>query len=194
MKKDKNVARVPWSNEDKSRAVAAYVATGSFTKSAAITGIPENSIRNWAKQDWFGEEARRVDQTDSDELKSTFTRIAKKASLELEDRLENGDEFLDRNGEIQRKKVGGKDLAIIAAVATDKRKQQLETPQTVAIQSSQEKLISLMASFIKFANAKEIKQEKNYDEKVLDVVEESIPTGGNTGSEASGTDQTGSTT
>jgi transposase-like protein len=178
-----------WTNEDKSRSVAAYVATGSFSKSSAITGIPENTIRSWAKQDWFGEEARRVDQTDSDELKSTFTRIAKRAALEVEDRLEHGDEVVTKDGEIIKKKIAGKDLAIISAVAADKRRQQLETPATVAIQSSQEKLISLMQSFIKFANAKEITQEKDYNAKdIFEVVEEStVETGSN---ETSGSDTT----
>lgn len=160
------------SNEDKSRGVAAYVTTGSFTKAAAITGIAETTLRYWAKQDWFAEEAKRVDRQDTEELKAVFTRISKKASSELEDRLERGDEVIGKDGEIILKKIPGKELAIIAAVAADKRKMQMEIPQTVAIQNSQEKLLSLMESFMRFASAKEIKQEKA-DENILDMVDES---------------------
>lgn len=159
------------SNEDKSRGVAAYVATGSFTKASAVTGIPETTLRHWAKQDWFAEEAKRVDRQDTEELKAVFTRIAKRASQELEDRLENGDEVVTKEGDIIKKKIPGKELAIIGAVAADKRKQQMDTPQTVAIQNNQEKLLSLMESFIRFANAKEIKMEK-INEQIIDMVQE----------------------
>lgn len=180
------------SNEDKSRGVAAYVATGSFTKAATLTGIAETTLRYWAKQDWFAEEAKRVDRQDTEELKAVFTRISKRASSELEDRLENGDEVITKDGEILKKKIPGKELAIIAAVAADKRKMQMEVPQTIAIQNSQEKLLSLMESFLRFANAKEIKQE-NADVKILDVVEEPIfESEGNTGDSDSSSDSSDS--
>lgn len=161
------------SNEDKQRGVAAYVATGSFTKAHAITGIPETTLRYWSKQDWFAEEARRVDRADTEELKSTFTRIAKRASSELEDRLERGDEVVTKEGEIVMKKIPGRELAIIAAVAADKRKQAMDTPATTNIQNTQEKLVSLMESFLKFASAKEVKHEKdNPPHNIIDVESE----------------------
>lgn len=159
-----------WRSQDKQRAVAAYASTTSFSKSSSITGIPENTIRYWATQDWFDEELRRADKTDSEELKGTFTRIAKRAASELEDRLDNGDDILTKDGDIVRKRIGGKDLAIIMGVATDKRKQQLDQPQTVATQSSHDKLLSLMESFIKFSQAKEIKSEA-FDEREIQEIE-----------------------
>lgn len=148
-----------WKDADKSRGVAAYVSIGSFTKAAAITGIPENTLRLWSKQEWWAEESLRVVKVDSDELTSTFTRIAKKASAELEDRLDNGDEVLTKDGEIKMKKIPGRELAIIAAVAADKRKQGLEQPNLVPIQNQSEKLLTLMQEFLKYSNAKTIAGE-----------------------------------
>lgn len=142
---------------DKDRGVAAYVSTGSFSKASNITGIPETTLRYWSKQDWWGEAVLRVDKADSDELKSTFTRIAKKATAELEDRLEHGDEIVTKDGEIVNKKISGKELAIIAAVSADKRRQEILTPNTVAIESYTEKLAKMMEDFVRFARAKEIK-------------------------------------
>lgn len=148
-----------WSDADKHRGAAAYVTLGSFEKASNVTGISESTLRMWARQDWWGEECLRVDKTDTDNLKSTYTRIAKRATEELEDRLNNGDEIVTKDGEVVKKKIGGRDLAIIAAVASDKRKQAMEQPHSVPLQSSQEKLMALMESFIKFTKAKTIEHE-----------------------------------
>jgi transposase-like protein len=149
------------SNEDKSRGVSAYVSTGSFTKASRITGIPETTLRFWAKQDWWSEESHRANQADADELKSTATRIAKRAFVELEDRLENGEVVFDKEGNANVKKVSARDAAIIAAVAIDKRKVLLDQPNQVSIQNSTEKLASLMEQFMKFATAKEIPVDRS---------------------------------
>jgi transposase-like protein len=149
------------SNEDKSRGVSAYVSTGSFTKASSITGIPETTLRFWAKQDWWSEESHRANQADADELKSTATRIAKRAFVELEDRLENGEVVFDKEGNANVKKVSARDAAIIAAVAIDKRKVLLDQPNQVSIQNSTEKLASLMEQFMKFATAKEIPVDRS---------------------------------
>lgn len=145
-----------WKIEDKQRAVAAYSATGSFLKSSKLIGIPDATIRSWAKQDWWEEELRRADQSETNELKSTYTRIAKRASELLEDRLDNGDEVVTKAGDIVKKQIPGRELAIIAAVATDKRKQAMEQPHTVALQSSTERLGQLVEQFIRFSSAKQI--------------------------------------
>ncbi len=184
-----------WKHEDKQRAVATYVATGSFTRTAAITGIPESSVRLWAKQDWWDEEVRRADRLDTDELKTVFTKIAKRATEELVDRIEHGDEVITKDGTPVRKKIGGKDLAVISGISADQRKKQLDAPHLVATQNSQEKLLSLMEQFLKFAKAKEIKHKENDNEIIVEVSSEvegidsgsDRPDQGDTGDEAGGT-------
>lgn len=148
-----------WKEADKARAVAAYSVTGSFSKAATIVGIPEITIRSWSKQEWFSEELLRAKQADTDELGSTFTRLAKLALVQLEDRLENGDEVVTKEGKVIQKRISAKEAAIVAGVAVDKRKILFEQPITVASQSSAEKLLTLMEQFIKFNKAKEIKGE-----------------------------------
>jgi hypothetical protein len=170
---------VSHSNEDKSRGVSAYVSTGSFTKAAAITGLPETTLRFWSKQDWWDEECRRANQADADEIKSTATRIAKKAFGEVEERLQFGDTVLDKEGNLVRKPVSARDAAIIAAVAVDKRKVLLDQPNNVSVQNSTEKLAQLMEQFMKFASAKEIKVDRS-SEIVVDQ-SDSDPTESSTG-------------
>ena len=161
-----------WKEADKSRAVAAYIGTGSFTRAAAITGIPENTLRAWAKQEWWAEESLRANKADSDELKSTFTRIAKRATEQLEDRLEFGDEVLNKDGQIVKKRIPGRELAIIAAVAADKRRAEMQTTEVVPVQNTAEKLASLMDEFLKFARAKTIKPENIKDAEFTELQEE----------------------
>ena len=153
-----------WKAGDKARAVACYAATGTYAKASAISGIPEATLRYWAKQEWFQEELLRADQADTDELKSTFTRIAKIGAVQLEDRIQNGDEVVTKDGEIVRKKIGGKDLAVITAIAADQRRKAMETPDVVSVQNTGEKLASLMQEFIKFNKAKTIEGEPNVQE------------------------------
>lgn len=157
--KSRGKAEFRWRPEDKARAVAAMAAVGNYSKASALIGIPEATIRVWAKQEWWEEETRRADKADTDELKSTYTRIAKRAADALEDRLENGDEVVSKDGTIVKKQIPGKELAIIAAVATDKRKQAMEAPVTVAAQSSADRLAQLVDNFIKFASAQQIEGE-----------------------------------
>lgn len=152
----KKVDNSNWKQEDKQRAVAAYAATGSFLKSAKLIGIPEATIRYWSKQEWWEEELRRADSSDTNELKSTYTRIAKRAGELLEDRLENGDDVVTKMGEIVKRQIPGKELAIISAVAADKRRQAMDSPAIVASQSVTERLVQLANDFVKFASAKQI--------------------------------------
>lgn len=167
-----------WGTGDKARAVAAYSVTGSFGKAAVATGIPEMTIRYWAKQDWFAEELKRADQADTDELKTVYTRIAKKAAASLEDRLEHGDEVLNKEGEVIRKQVAARDLAIITGVAADQRRKQMEAPTVVSVQSSDERLLNLLEKFTKFARAKELKgeaveqKEENSDVREAEIITE----------------------
>lgn len=160
-----------WSAWDRQKAVAAYSVSGSFSKAAALCGIPENTIRYWSKQEWFSDEMRRADQAETEELKSVYTRIAKRAALDLEDRLASGDEVVTKDGEVIQKKVGARDLAIISGIAADQRRKQLDAPISVAVQSSDDKLLNLMEKFVKFAKTKQIKGEVIDVEEAIDVSE-----------------------
>lgn len=153
------VSKPRWSEGDKARAVAAYSTVGSYSKAADLTGIPEMTMRYWAKQPWFLEEMHRVDQADNAELKTVYTKIIKKATMLLEERLDGGDEVVTKDGEIIKKAVSAKELAIISGIAMEKRKQAMETPSMVAIQNSAEKLLSLMHEFAKFNESRNIKPE-----------------------------------
>jgi transposase-like protein len=156
---EKGVSKPRWSESDKARAVAAYCTVGSYSKAADLTGIPEMTLRYWGRQPWFLEEMHRADQAETLELKSIYTKIAKKATELLEKRIEDGDEVVTRDGDIVHRAVAAKDLAVISGIAMEKRKQAMDTPNIVATQNSVEKLNLLMAEFLKFNAARTLKHE-----------------------------------
>jgi hypothetical protein len=56
-----------------------------------------------------------------DQLDAELTGIISKATSEIVDRLENGDEVLDKNGNTRRKKLSSRDLTMVLAILFDKR-------------------------------------------------------------------------
>lgn len=109
-----------YSEEEKREAVALHVIWGTQSKVAELTGIPQRTISDWMKADWWAEYRSQLIRATGDEAGATFRRIMRKASEEIEDRLDNGDIYLDRKGNEKRKPVPAKELAVIMAIATDK--------------------------------------------------------------------------
>lgn len=94
---------------------------GTQSDVAKALDIPQRTISDWMKTDWWQIYHQEMVRSSKDEGGAMFRRIMKKSASELEDRLEHGDLIVDREGnEVGRKPVGAKDLCVIMAIATDK--------------------------------------------------------------------------
>lgn len=109
-----------YSDEEKREAVALYFVHGTQEAVAKALDIPQRTISDWIRSDWWGEYHTLMIRSCRDEQGAGFRRIVKKAAVELEDRLDNGDLILDRKGREKRKPISAKDLTVIMAIATDK--------------------------------------------------------------------------
>jgi transposase-like protein len=109
-----------YTDEQRREAVAEYVVLGNWRKVAEATGIPQRTLGDWAKQPWFHTLLAEVRAEKGAELDGQLTRIIHKATDQLMDRLENGDPVLIA-GEVKRKPVSARDLAMVAAIVYDKR-------------------------------------------------------------------------
>lgn len=117
--------------DDKRReAVAQYVVLGNWRKVAEATGIPQRTLGDWSKQPWFYTLIAEVRAEKGAELDGQLTRIIHKATDQLMDRLENGDPVLIA-GQIRRKPVSARDLAMVAAIVYDKRALRRDDPTTI---------------------------------------------------------------
>ena len=147
-----------YSLEDKYRAAAAVVASGSVEGASRQTGIPASTIRDWGKDEEFKKFGQEIRAEYGDEIKSNLAQIVKEGTDQIRDRIKDGDYILDKNGELKRRPMSGRDLTITAGVAFDKLRV-LEGQPTQIIR--QEDGLSMVR---KLAYLKEAKQFGSQDE------------------------------
>lgn len=111
-----------YSLEDKYACVATFYLTGEWKETSRQTGIPEATIRGWSKTEWWADILEKVIADVSARLRSKGTRIVDMATDAVLERLENGDEVLDKRGAVIRRKVSLKDALWASLTWFDKTK------------------------------------------------------------------------
>lgn len=149
--------KTAWRDVDKIRAVTIFKSVGNVTKTVDLTGVPYETLHQWMKQPWWTERLNQLKAEDTAELEDAATSIAKQAADVVRDRLANGDSVFNRDGELVKKPVGGRDAAIIMGISMQKRKELQDLPQRAEQLGTAERLLKLVEQFARFANAKEIK-------------------------------------
>jgi len=106
--------------EDKYRAATAYVTTGSYASSSRQTKIPESTIRSWAQDDEFQAMCREMRAEFGDEIKVGMAHVVRDGIEQIRDRVRNGDFIQDKDGNLKRKPMTGRDLTIATGTMFDK--------------------------------------------------------------------------
>lgn len=162
--------------EMKAAAVVIYHVYGSSIPVGQKLGIAASTVRAWKRQEWWDQIDAQVRKRRGKELDVKMTNILHNAMEEIEDRLVNGDEVVDfRTGEKQRKKVGAKELATLAAIIYDKR--ELGRGGVTSRSESvvrDEHLNKIQDQFKKFAQANEIEAERVNDVEDAEAVYEPV--------------------
>lgn len=148
--------RERWDDKTKARAVVIYKSVGSLLQTSEVSGIPYKTVLYWSKQEWWKERILQIQSEDTLQLADAVTNIAKTGVKIAQERLENGDFVLNKDGELIRKPVSAKDAALITSIAITKRKELNEEPQRIEQLSVNERLLKLVADFSKYSQAKEI--------------------------------------
>ena len=112
--------RREYSEEERREAVVLMFTLGTQSAVSAALDIPQRTISDWMKTEWWAEYHAAMVRSVKDESGAAFRRIVKKSASELEDRLEHGDLRRDREGNEYRSPITAKDLTVIMAIATDK--------------------------------------------------------------------------
>lgn len=112
-----------WLPEERIRLVIFYLVTGSLRKACELTGIPYGTAQWWKQRSkWWAEVIRAVHRRRNEELDIQLTKLIHRGAEEIMDRIENGEEVLDKWGNKKRVKMKSRDLAVAAlAVPFDKR-------------------------------------------------------------------------
>lgn len=94
----------------------------SSTKIEKLTGVPSRTIRKWRqKAPWWKELTRQIRKHKQEELDAQLTSVVMKASGDLLDRLEKGDQVLDKTGDLVTVPLKAMDVAKVLGIAYDKR-------------------------------------------------------------------------
>src|SRR5215467_584185 len=109
-----------YSDQQRREAVMLYVLHGNWKRVSELTRIPERTLNDWSIQSWFATMLAEVRAKKGAELDGIYTRILDEATEQLLDRVKHGDPILVK-GQIKRKPVSARDLALVAAITFDKR-------------------------------------------------------------------------
>jgi hypothetical protein len=133
-----------------------YCVYGDFDKVSELTKVPANILRVWHQEPWWVEIQKRVYVEQNENLSSRINDVLDKSLVEIKDRLENGDFFYDRKaGELKRKPVETKTLAILFDNLTTKRQLVRGEPTSISAKIGvEDRLEQLKESFEKFAKSR----------------------------------------
>ena len=96
--------------------------------------MPEQTVRDWTKSEWGVELYGEIREQKEPELDASFTKLIDSAFEQAQDRVENGDYRVTKDGKLIRVPMGGKELVISGATVYDK--QRLHRNQPTSISSS----------------------------------------------------------
>lgn len=115
------MANPKWTIEDKMRAAMAYLITGNALEAGKVCQIPDRTIRYWTTEAWWADFIGECRKAKNDELDAAFTSILDGVVGEIKDRVNNGDEVVQKDGSKVRRKISARDATLVAAVLVDKR-------------------------------------------------------------------------
>lgn len=148
-----------------------YAVTGNKTLVESLTGVSREVIGRWAREEWFQQllDAVRAENDHAIDVKQT--QIVSKALDQIEDRVENGDFHVLKDGQVIRKPMGGKDLSLVTAINIDKRQLLRGKPtsrtETTNVKSVEDKLEELATNFRRIANRQPVKELDVADAEII---------------------------
>ena len=132
-----------YTDTEKLNAAVIYLSFGNLNKTAQATNIPQRTLYDWSKSDWWDKLCTRIRQEKRTEFDAGFTRIIDKAINHIENQLDSGN-------------VSARDAATIMGITFDKR--QVLNMQPTSITKSLN-INDLHEQFERFMNAKTIDSE-----------------------------------
>lgn len=120
-KKKGDIKQAQYSDRQRYEAVITYLAIGNMAIVADTTGIPHDTLRHWKMQPWWKELEQQAREQKRVQVSGRLSKVIEKAAKVVEDRLENGDYRIDRNGDLLRIPVNAKTAGDILSKSIDKQ-------------------------------------------------------------------------
>ena len=143
-----------WSDRQKIECVTTYLMLGgNIIMTAATTSIPEQTIYQWKKTEWWNTMVNDLKQEERLVLSTKLKKVMEKSWEVVGDRLEHGDWIFDqKKGELVRKPVSLRDAAKVANDSVILReKLNMNESFTVHADQVEDKLAKLAKAFADLA-------------------------------------------
>lgn len=152
-----------WSEKKKLEALGIYMATGSLTMAANQSNVPFETVKSWARSDWWKDKVKEIQNEEYDKLDSKLSKALDKALDQVMDRIENGEYMYDpKTGKTKLMPAKLRDLNTAFNSLMDKRQLIRKQPTKIIEQSNTAaQLQNLADQFAAFVTGKEKKDKFN---------------------------------
>jgi len=113
--------KVHWSDKQKLEAVTLYLMVGRWAVVSDATKVPVDTLKKWKQADWWKDYEKEIKAASRIEVSGKLQKIIHKASDVVLDRLQEGDIYLDQQGNVKRKPIGAKVASEILNRSIDKQ-------------------------------------------------------------------------
>ena len=120
-----------YTDDQRIAVISDYVVLGNQTKVSELHNIPLTTVHEWIKSEWGVELTEEIRSEKAPELDANFTKLIDSAFEQAQDRVENGDFRLMKDGTLVRVPMTGYQLVISGSTVYDK--QRLHRNQPTAI-------------------------------------------------------------
>lgn len=103
-----------WSPEKRIEVVTKTLALGNMRLVSELTGVSYQLIREWKTQPWWSEIVDEIRYSRNSQVETKLSKLVDKSLETVADRLENGNLFLDKKGDLQRKPLSALEANKIA--------------------------------------------------------------------------------
>lgn len=163
--------RGKWDVNTKILAASYYMVLGSMRKThehlkAIRRPVPVTTLCKWTHTDWWWRLKDEVRRQKADEFEALTTKAIHSAVGAVQDRLDDGDYHVDKDGELIRIPVKAKDAAVVAGVLYDKRALARGDPTKRISRETPEETLQKIANF--FQN---MPQTQTIEAKKVEAVE-----------------------
>ncbi len=142
-----------YTNEQRRSVIADYFVTGNITKTADMNNMPRRTVGTWIKSEWGVELLAEVRHEESEEFDANLTKLIDSAFAEAQDRIDNGDYRVTKDGKLIRVPMGGKELVISGATVYDKQRLHRNQPTQIQAQTADAQIQSFISEYRKIAQS-----------------------------------------
>lgn len=154
-----------YTDEQRLEAVTVFSAYGNIRKAAEHLKMPDRTLYDWSKQEWWHTQLTRLREENKDLIRAKVQKIVETGFDAIQDRITNGDTYLakekDENGVlvdvVKRKPASLRDLGTVTGISFDKLR--LIDGEPTSIRSDSSQLQDLAAQFRQLVTKKVIDGE-----------------------------------